>query len=48
METKIENTSKQTAQPWDSLVLSYGWGNKVMGDVKLQIQTAPQCPWFDR
>ena len=34
METKTENISKQTIQPWDPPILSYGNG-------KQQIQTAP-------
>ena len=34
METKTENISKQTIQPWDPHILSYGWR-------KHKNQTAP-------
>ena len=32
METKIGNNAKQTSQSWDPHILSYGDGNRVMGD----------------
>ena len=41
METKLENTAKQTFSMWDPPILSYEWWKQSDELWKLQIQTAP-------